>query len=120
MSTSTTIPGIAMLAPKGSASEAATAISSPFRCVSTVTGYPNTRAAFTNWQFAFGPLYSDGQLCRVAPTTKRGRRALTPGPWRPVKEHSPGRGGRVSRPRLLETEGDPAMGESTITDPEVS
>jgi hypothetical protein len=47
MSTSTTIPGITMVAPTGSASEAATAISSPFRCVSTVTFYPNARAAFT-------------------------------------------------------------------------
>ncbi len=46
MSTSTTIPGITMVAPTGSASEAATAISYPFRCVSTVTSYPTVRAAF--------------------------------------------------------------------------
>lgn len=44
--------------------------------------------------------------CRVATTTKRGRRALTPGPWHRAKQPQSRCGGRVSRPRLLDGEDD--------------
>ena len=52
-------------------------------------------------------LFSTASGCRVAPTTKRGRRAQTPGPWHRAKLPRSRCGGRVSRSPGSSTRGEP-------------